>query len=50
MSADKSKRGRPSKYSDKLGAAILERLIEGESLRSIFRSPGMPEGCRFIDG
>jgi hypothetical protein len=47
MSSDKPKRGRPSKYTDKLGAAILERLIEGESLRSIFRSPGMPDRLSF---
>jgi len=34
--------GRPSDYSEKLAADICERLIEGESLRSVCRDPVMP--------
>lgn len=35
--------GRPSGYSDKIATAICERLITGESLRSICRDAGMPK-------
>ncbi len=34
--------GRPSSYSKTLAAKICARLAEGESLRSICRSPDMP--------
>ncbi|MEQ9453381.1 MAG: hypothetical protein RLN76_02150 [Phycisphaeraceae bacterium] len=34
--------GRPSSYCEKLASAICARLAEGESLRSICRSPDMP--------
>ena len=34
--------GRPTDYSDELAAKICHRLVEGESLRSICRSDGMP--------
>lgn len=33
---------RPSDYNEKLAADICERLIEGESLRSVCRDPEMP--------
>lgn len=36
------KRGRPTTYSDKLAQSICDRLSEGEPLRVICRSPGMP--------
>lgn len=38
----KRARGRPSKYTPKLAAAICERLAAGEPLRSICRDDGMP--------
>jgi len=34
--------GRPSKYSEKVGDAICERLMDGESLRTICASPESP--------
>jgi len=34
--------GRPSTYSEELAATICERLVEGESLKAICRSDGMP--------
>lgn len=37
-----SEPGRPSTYSDELAKAILERVADGESLRSICRSEEMP--------
>ena len=43
--------GRPSDYSAGLADAICERLIEGESLRSICRSEDMPNAstvCRWL--
>lgn len=36
------RRGRPSKYTAALGLAICERLADGETLRQICRSEGMP--------
>jgi len=39
--------GRPEKYTEELGAAILARVIEGESLRSIMRDPAMPDRLSF---
>lgn len=33
---------RPSKFNDKLAAAICEQLAEGKSLRTICEAPGMP--------
>lgn len=36
------KRGRPTIYSDELVAAILERMADGESLRSICADEAMP--------
>lgn len=35
-------RGRPLTYTSKLGKNICQKLAEGESLRSICRSEGMP--------
>jgi hypothetical protein len=37
-----SKVGRPSKYTPELAALICKRIAEGESLRSICGSKGMP--------
>jgi hypothetical protein len=34
--------GRPVEYTDEIGMAISERLVEGESLRAICAGPGMP--------
>jgi hypothetical protein len=34
--------GRPSSYTPEMALAICERLVEGESLRAITRSEGMP--------
>ena len=34
--------GRPSTYSEALGTVIAERVMDGESLRAICRSDGMP--------
>jgi hypothetical protein len=46
-------RGRPSGYNREIADAICERLIEGESLRSICRDPDMPHAstvCRWLSG
>lgn len=37
-----SKRGRPSSATPELKEQIIERMIEGESLRTICKSEGMP--------
>ena len=37
-----AKPGRPTVYNEKLGEAILERLMDGESLRRICMKPNMP--------
>ncbi len=37
-----AKRGRPTKYSDKLAATICQRLAEGESLRKICKDANVP--------
>lgn len=37
-----SETGRPSIFTDELAATILERLADGESLRSICADEGMP--------
>ena len=37
------KRGRPSNYSADIAATICDRLADGESLRSICASEGMPD-------
>lgn len=39
---EKNKGGRPSLYSDELAQSIIERLCDGESLRSICRDDGYP--------
>ena len=38
----RAKRGRPSKYTEELGAEICMRICEGESLNSIVRDAHMP--------
>lgn len=43
--------GRPSEFSEEVANAICERLIEGESLRSICRDEDMPHAstvCRWL--
>lgn len=37
-----AKRGRPSKYTDKLADAICARLAQGESIRTVCRGEDMP--------
>ena len=39
----KNQGGRPSIYSDELAATICERMVEGESLRSICDDADMPD-------
>ena len=39
----KNKGGRPSIYSDEVAEQICDRLAEGESLRNICRTEGMPK-------
>jgi hypothetical protein len=34
--------GRPSTYTETKAAEICERMVEGESLRTICKAPGMP--------
>ena len=38
----KRKAGRPSSYSESMATKICNRMSDGESLRQICRSPGMP--------
>lgn len=38
-----AKRGRPSKFNQKVADLICERLSEGESLRAICKDEGMPK-------
>jgi hypothetical protein len=40
---DQRKRGRPSDYTDDIATAICDRLAEGESLRAICATEGMPD-------
>jgi hypothetical protein len=40
--SDQRKRGRPSDYSADMAVTICDRLAEGECLRSICASEGMP--------
>ncbi len=37
-----AKRGRPSKYTKALGTRICKRVANGETLREICETPGMP--------
>ncbi|HEY6019479.1 MAG TPA: terminase small subunit protein [Candidatus Paceibacterota bacterium] len=49
--ADKKPIGRPSSYTPEIADKICERLIEGESLRSICRAEDMPSAaavCRWL--
>lgn len=39
----KRAKGRPTKYTPGIARVILDRLCEGESLKSICDSPGMPK-------
>jgi hypothetical protein len=43
--------GRPSDYTPEIADAICQRIIEGESLRSISKTEGMPSAstvCRWL--
>jgi hypothetical protein len=40
---DQPKRGRPSAYTSEIAETICERLMDGESLRAICASAGMPD-------
>lgn len=42
MSDDVAVRGRPSVYDPEIAQTILERLSDGETLRAICRTDGMP--------
>lgn len=42
MTEPKKKRGRPSKFTEKIAAEICSRISRGETLRSICRDEGMP--------
>jgi hypothetical protein len=42
------KRGRPSVYSEAIAGEICQRLADGESLKSICRSEGMPKSSTVI--
>ena len=39
---EKSKGGRPSKYTEELGSIICARLAQGESMRKVSRDESMP--------
>lgn len=43
------KPGRPSSYTEELGATICARIAAGESLRGICREPGMPDAGTVLD-
>ncbi len=48
----KKKRGRPSKYTSEIAARICDRITQGESLRSICKTPGMPspsQVCKWLN-
>ena len=47
MAETKRKPGRPSRYTQPLGERICQRIVSGESLRSICRDPKMP-GLRTV--
>lgn len=47
--AGKAKVGAPSGYSEAVTAAICEHLMEGKSLRSICKLPGMPGKFAVLD-
>jgi hypothetical protein len=40
--AEKRGRGQPTKYSNKMAVDVCTRIVEGESVREIFRDPKMP--------
>ena len=48
-SAPKAKMGRPTIYTQQLANLICLRIAEGESLREIVRSEGMPERATVYD-
>lgn len=45
----KNKGGRPRKYTEKLGREICKRIAEGESVRSIVKSEGMPSASSIFN-
>jgi hypothetical protein len=38
----RNKGGRPSSYNTEVAAEIFERMVDGQSLRTICKAPGMP--------
>lgn len=40
---ERAKRGRPTDYSEEIALSICERMVNGESLRSICRDSDMPD-------
>lgn len=48
-SAPKAKMGRPTMYTQQLANLICLRIAEGESLREIVKSEGMPERATIYD-
>src|ERR1700722_4782033 len=43
------KLGRPTKYNDKISRLICTRIAEGESLKSICKSPDLPNRTTVLD-
>ena len=45
---EKSKGGRPSKYSEEVADRIMQYLLDGEGIRFIEQQPGMPSGVTIM--
>jgi hypothetical protein len=41
--------GRPVEYTAEIGMAICDRIVQGESLRTICADPGMPDKATVLD-
>jgi hypothetical protein len=41
--------GRPVEYTAEIGMTICDRIVEGESLRTIDADPGMPDKATVLD-
>jgi hypothetical protein len=44
-----SANSRPVEYTDEIEMAICDRIVEGESLRTICADPGMPDKATVLD-
>lgn len=42
VAEEKNRRGRPSGYSEEIADKIIDSLVDGKSIRTICREPGMP--------